>query len=299
MYELVNANKKIKELAEEEYLEIKKVKEFIIFYLQFEELYELVTINFSDFWNYIFEICERQRLYLITDHDELVDPILISNQKLLNILSSFKTYKDHLMHSLSYNFGKESEIFDNCIIVFSNIYDSNLSYRFMDRLRNYIQHFGLPINQITYSYNYVKEDPLEIAYTIPLNIDRDEVLNFDGWSSVKEDIKQFDKYFDIKPFVSGYYNNINAIHSRIRKILKKDYDNSKLVLNDLLIDNLSEDERNHFFNLMTPSMFVCHIEDNEIEEKKYLPYQSIERIDKLIRRNACLQKEGISYSIVK
>ena len=50
---------------------------------------------------------------------------------------------------------------------------------------------------------------------------------------------------------------------------------------------------------MTPSMFVCHIEDNEIEEKKYLPYQSIERIDKLIRRNACLQKEGISYSIVK
>ncbi|TSA25625.1 hypothetical protein D4R71_05020 [bacterium] len=299
MYELINANKTIKNLLKSEYTELKKAGKYITFYLQFEELYELVKVNFLDFWNYIFKICERQRLNLITDYSELIDPIIFSNQKLLNILSSFKTYEDHLKHSISYNFSKTSEIYDNCVKVFSNTYNSNLSYHFMAQLRNHIQHFGLPIKQITYDLDYIKEDPLEFTHTISLKVDRDRLLNDKKMIKIKDDILKFDKYFDIKPFVSEYYNNINVIHSSIRKILKKDYDNSKLILNNLLSNNLSEEDRNHFFSLINPSMFVNHIKDKEVKEKIFLPYQSIERIDKLIRRNACLQKKGLSYSITK
>ena len=51
MYELVNANKKLREVSQKEYKTIIQAKSYILFYLQFEELFELVKANFHDFWN--------------------------------------------------------------------------------------------------------------------------------------------------------------------------------------------------------------------------------------------------------
>jgi len=169
----------------------------------------------------------------------------------------------------------------------------------MSRLRNYIQHFGLPITQITYDSKLINREPIEWIQFVNLMLDRNMLLKYKKWSTVKKEIEELDEYFDIKPFVNNYYNNLNNIHSKMRYILKKKYDESKSLLKNIIKEEFSEQERLRFWSIINPSIFIYQIKGDEIINKVYIPYNVIKRIDKLLKRNICSHKKGISYSIIK
>lgn len=299
MYELVSSRKKVRNIGKEEYEEIIKAKSYVLFYLQFEELYEFVKANFLDFWNYLFKICEKYRLNYISDFSELIDPVLFSNQKLANILSSFRTYQDYLKHNISETLGNESTEFDTFDKILSKIYDSNFSYRFFYRLRNYIQHYGLPIRIISYDGKLMNKEPIEWAQFVNLKIDRDMLLKFKGWSKVKEDIIKLPDFFEIKPLINDYYNSLNIIHSKMRDALLSQYTREKLILENLFFEAVGNINLPNIKNKLSHATFIYHKENDDVLNKEYIPYNVIIRIDNFINKNICSNKKGISYSLIK
>ena len=299
MYELVNGFNKVRNVDLEEYEEFIEAKSYVLFYLQFEELYEFVKVNFIDFWNYLFKICEQYRLYYISDFSELIDPVLFSNQKLANILSSFRTYQDYLKHKISEILGDESTEFNTFDKILSEIYDSNFSYRFFCRLRNYIQHYELPIRMISYDGKLMNEEPIEWAQFVNLKLDRDMLLKFKGWSTVKEEIIKLPDFFEIKPLINDYFNSLNIIHSKMRDVLQIQYTKKKSILENLSFEAANSTNLLNTKNNLIQNIFILYKENNVVLKKEYIPYNVIIRIDNFINRNTCSNKNGISYSLIK
>jgi hypothetical protein len=299
MYELVIGFNKVRNVDLEEYEAFIKAKSYISFYLQFEELYEFVKVNFIDFWNYLFKICEQYRLYYISDFSELIDPVLFSNQKLANILSSFRTYQDYLKHIISETLGDKSTEYKTFEKILVKIYDSNFSYRFFYRLRNYIQHCGLPIKKISYDAKLMNKEPIEWAQFVNLKIDRDMLLKFQGWSTVKKEIIKLPDFFEIKPLINDYFNSLNIIHSKMRDALLTQYTKKKSILENLYFEAVNSTNLSNTKNNLTQHTFIFLKENDVVLNKEYIMYNVIIRIDNFINRNTCSNKKGISYSLIK
>ncbi len=63
--------------------------------------------------------------------------------------------------------------------LFSNIYDKELTYRFLMRLRNYIIHNEMPFSICTIGSNKTN-----------IYIDRRELLKWKKWNTVRKDIEE-------------------------------------------------------------------------------------------------------------
>ena len=84
--------------------------------------------------------------------EDKIDNLILLKYKLLvsvqNMLSSIRGYIDTFEHTLSTSYGKDSEILSNFRKEKNSAYDNSKSYRFIELLRNYVQHRGVPGNNI-------------------------------------------------------------------------------------------------------------------------------------------------------
>jgi hypothetical protein len=120
------------------------------------------------------------------------------NINLLNLMMAARTFLDHMETFIKREFGKESEeihIFDS---LKSEEFDTKFSYKFMYKLRNYVQHCGMP----PLSYSKTKKFDVEQPFaTLTLEFDRDALLaSFDGWGAI------------VKPELQAQENKFNAFN---------------------------------------------------------------------------------------
>lgn len=77
--------------------------------------------------------------------------------RIQNFLSSVRGFIDTFAHTLSRIYGGDSEL---CVIfqkLKTQQYDTFFSYRFVEAYRNYVQHRGMPINFLTFTYENNKK----------------------------------------------------------------------------------------------------------------------------------------------
>ena len=70
------------------------------------------------------------------------------NRRLSNYLSSFRLFLDFSEARLKRRYGKTSTEAQQFKRVCAGVYDTSFAYRFCCKLRNYAQHFGMPIGHI-------------------------------------------------------------------------------------------------------------------------------------------------------
>lgn len=87
----------------------------------------------------------------------------------------------------------------------STFYDDldNFEYRFMSKLRNFISHYGFPLDY------YIEND--QGAFIL---MSKSNLLTFkDGWAKVKRDIEKIDQeYINIVPLLKKHRGNVDAIY---------------------------------------------------------------------------------------
>jgi hypothetical protein len=120
------------------------------------------------------------------------------NINLLNLMMAARTFLDHMETFIKREYGKESEeirLFDS---LKSEEFDTKFSYKFMYKLRNYVQHCGMP----PLSYSKIKTFDVEQPFaTLTLEFDRDALLaSFDGWGTI------------VKPALQAQENKFNAFN---------------------------------------------------------------------------------------
>ncbi|HRN28032.1 MAG TPA: hypothetical protein PL018_07085 [Ignavibacteriaceae bacterium] len=237
MYKLNYYTKKyyeIRELSIHEYDSFVQDRNYIYFYLHIEELYSILKLNIGEFWKYLLELTEYHRLNFVYEFDEYLEPRVIVNQKLSNILTSFKSYEDLLR--------KHFSIYENLIEnkdavinnLFSKTYDEFLGYRFLYRLRNYMQHFNLPIQSVAIRSETVDIPLKMVAFTVEPEFDKLELLKFKKWSTVRPEIEKMKNNIACKPIVDNFHTAINTLHGGLRKIFFPKYDEVKIRIENIL-----------------------------------------------------------------
>ncbi|MDR3628065.1 MAG: hypothetical protein P4L45_14575 [Ignavibacteriaceae bacterium] len=288
-----------KTITEPEYQQYVGSIKYVLFYHKFQELFELVKINVFEFWSYLNDVSEKHRLnFIFADYNDVVDPILFTNQKISNILSSFKTFEDHLKHQLSLLFGSDNKILEGYNKGDKAMYDKYFGYRLFKRLRNYTQHYGLPIRTISFSRRgQSKNCKLEIYSVSPL-MNKKELLQYKGWSSLKDEINNLADSIDIREYVNEFFHAFKLIFKEVQEILSTKYIISKAKLDQLYNECLihSADDIDKYKAL---SLAVYIKANSDDKDKLMLPKDTINRIDRFELRNISNSniKDSVSFSL--
>jgi hypothetical protein len=145
------------------------------------------------------------------------------SSKLKNLLTTCRLYMDQIPHNIN-SIYKEGVGFSHITKGKMNEeYDSSLSYRVLEALRNFVQHRGLPIDGL--EYKMIRLDPaspfLKYVVTPTLNISRlKEEKKFKR--AVLKDLAELGHTIDIKFLVREYLDSIGRIHLSIRDLVADD-----------------------------------------------------------------------------
>ena len=141
-------------LDEETIKKIDEAEEYLYFFDRDFRLLQCVLDNHESFQlelkNQLMQGAYNSDLVASVDLSKYVR---IIDKWLLNILSSFKALLDHLETRITRNYGKDSKEYDQLKSAYSYEFDNVFSYAFSYKLRNYIQHCGMP--KITFNINTI------------------------------------------------------------------------------------------------------------------------------------------------
>lgn len=144
--------------------------------------------------------------------------IRIIDKWLLNILSSFKAMIEHLETRIKRNYGNSSKEYKLLKSLLSYEYDNEFSYAFSYKLRNYIQHCGMP--KVVFNISQNMENPNEIQLSLELDLHRDELLNsYDSWTTVKERLMQQEEKLCLLNILEELMSSLIRIFIGIKELI--------------------------------------------------------------------------------
>lgn len=220
------------EITKQKYDQIKKNKEKLLEALYIEEKFDFILKNYEEYESELLTIALKAALYDNYKWDNLVNDIHIMGRRVTNLLSVCRLYFDQTSNSLSKLYGKKSDEYQLFQESRHCEYDSNLAYRVMEELRNYIQHNNLPIHKLLYSRRN-KDNKLLNSTAIYMEVDK---LKSDNKikKQVLLELETKDDYVDIRPYTKRYISLIAKIHYKLNEKLKNDLENCEKAYRDTI-----------------------------------------------------------------
>lgn len=185
------------ELSHSEYEQYKQAVGRLGIFMRDQELIIMVRKNYEDFVNLLIP-------YSIEYTKGSAPPLLPMerlsfeiNTRILNFLSSVRTFLDHSETYLKRRYDKDPERFKKFKEACSNAYDNNFSYKFIYHLRNYAQHCGMPVSRLQFNKKTVDRQTLRIGSSIVILCDRDELLANHDWKKATAQLREQPKEIPI------------------------------------------------------------------------------------------------------
>lgn len=131
-----------------------------------------------------------------------------ANKLILAFLGAVKTFQDHGATTISRRYGSESSELELFKALMSEKFDSEFSYRFFCKLRNYTQHCGMPPLGFSVSHDF--PGSIEILFSL----DRQVLLKeYDGWGAiVKRDLQSSNELIYVLPELEKYMKSVMDIY---------------------------------------------------------------------------------------
>jgi len=197
----------------EELHSVRRLRDFVE--LNDEELIEMLNSALQ-------ELLKKSVSWVGVKRKDTEHVFLNLNRLLLNYLSSIRTFIDHSNAFVVKKFGENSEQHLELKSIFSFFYDNSFAYRFFYKLRNYSQHIGIPVDSLSFTTNYDREEN-KIHGNLSVKFDRNKLLkNYNSWGTVKYDLKELDEEFDVTPLIFEMTHNIKEIERNIEIIQKEE-----------------------------------------------------------------------------
>lgn len=158
---------------------------FAYFYHVCKSVTVMAMESGTDFLSFSKQMKDTQNSY---DDGELDALLTTGNKLLINYLSFIKMFVDVISNSISKRDASKLAEFQE---LNRKMYDRFFGYRFLTRLRNYVVHYDIPLSSVS-SY---------AADGIDLLCIRNNLLNYDGWSTLKVEICQLPEAFSVQPYI--------------------------------------------------------------------------------------------------
>jgi hypothetical protein len=182
-----------------------------------EEKYEGVIENYIEWETAISQLTLREMVSWTIGNIEAQNARKLTARKLLNLLASTRLYIDSIPKHAKSILQSDEAALKQIKDAPSAQYDSRLSYRVMEALRNYAQHSALPIHGVTTHAKWHRDtEPHTMSFAVWPRIDPEQLAaDGDFKKAVLKEISELEK-IELKPMVREYIEGISAVHNIFR-----------------------------------------------------------------------------------
>jgi hypothetical protein len=209
----------IRILEDSEYQEYKNAVGCLTDFSSDQQLYAITLLNYNDLLKLISVYSNAwDKNPKMVDFHFLEEMTLNINRHIINYLFSVRMFLDHTAFKLKRVHSDGSVKFATFKKATNFEYENNFSYRFLYKLRNYSQHCGLPLGEL--SMKSVEEPTCSgnIRNTLVINFNREILLNYDGWNNqVEEELRHLPERFDIIPHILKFKKSLDEINLSLIK----------------------------------------------------------------------------------
>ena len=176
---------------------------------------------------------EALRKYVAPERGEDLDKLLREAKRLIhNFLSSAKTLVDHTRVIVDRLYPEEHEFRAEYQNRITEKLANNTLQKFIQRFRNYTQHYALPISGLQIQF---QGEPESLNST--LKVDVEVLKKWNGWGSSRAYLESFSEGLPIIALASGYYLLIQDFYmwlsERQEELHKDDFDNLEKMKKDI------------------------------------------------------------------
>jgi len=213
------------ELTETSFDDICRARETCLLAVELEEKINLLIDNYYEWEVDLLKLAEAKRVWPEREHITAMQERLLLDRRIVNLLTACRLYLDHSSHALSHLFGKNSSELAAASKRTHEAYDDIFGYRFMEELRNYVQHRGLLVHSITYWTSLVTQDAKDsLQFTIAPTV---ELASLEGDGkfkpSILEEAKSLGKTIDLRQTVREYVAAIWSLHMALRTVIDQTF----------------------------------------------------------------------------
>lgn len=224
------------ELKENEFKQILDARDNLFAVLFLEEKFDLISENYYEYETELLSIASRKMISHNDNYFSMSNERNTVGRRIINLMTTCRMYLDSINHHLSLLYAKDIGKLNLIENEKSNQYDNCFGYRVIEALRNHVQHKGIPIHNINFSYKriYTGNESMLSHVAIPL-INASALEEDSGFKkSVLKELKtiMIEDEIDIRPLIRDYVESIWKIHTLARKMISPDFDIWKNIINN-------------------------------------------------------------------
>jgi len=221
------------EITAEEYAEFETARNILLNALAIEEKYEIVIRSYIDFERQILDTITIHMVRMTLGYIDFFEERLGLNIRLLNLLTACRLYVDQLNQNVRECIPNVSDSKEIVRKFLSKEYDRNKEYRFMEALRNYAQHQGIPVHwtQGCSRWTSLEGDGL-MEYSIEIASLRSN-LEKDG-EFKKEILEEMDEKVDLKEATRSYIESLSNVHESVRTTIAESVTSARKLIEGAL-----------------------------------------------------------------
>jgi hypothetical protein len=219
------------DITEARYLEYDNARVVLLNCLAIEEKYEIVISNYLGLEKEMLDAAISHMVRAHPDYPDFFQFRLGLNTRLVNLLTATRLYTDQLARNVSACLPGDEKVEDAVKALFSKEYDGHWEYRFMEALRNFVQHRGMPVHwtQMRGKRTSFEEDGL-----LEFSVEMAAVRSFfeeDGEfkKSVLDDMRE---KVDLKSATRCYIECISNVHCAVREMVRHSASASRELIED-------------------------------------------------------------------
>lgn len=199
--------------------DVESAKNVCLFALGFEEKFQLVVDNYIEWETELLKQAQSSILWQTNRFESLQHSLLLA-RRLVNVLTGFRLYLDQTDHALSKVFGNPSEELQAIKEFKKKLYDKHFGYRFLEALRNHVQHCELPVEIVTFNQKLVDRDKTaQIQFSvIPQASLKALAENNDFKKSILIELEDGPENIDLRPPVREYVSCLASLHKELGRV---------------------------------------------------------------------------------
>lgn len=159
------------------------------------------------------------------------------DRRIMNLLTTAIAYSDSVEQHLNRMFSRDIEKVNPAMAGYSAQYDSRIGYRTMCKLRNFIQHQGLPVHGTAYHSQWIERDGVRKAVmrnTVDPYLSPDELRDGKFNRTILAELEAIGDKIDLKSMVRDYIEGLSIAHGGVRQHISALTDSSLVVLEEAI-----------------------------------------------------------------
>lgn len=209
------------EITSDEYQALETAHVVLANAFAIEEKYEIVVSNYLDLEKEILNGAADSMVRRTIDYSGFFGIRSKLNVRIVNLLTSAKLYKDQMPQHVTRCLKADDAAKEKVERYYSEEYDSSFEFRFMEALRNHVQHRGIAAHFLSQSGRTTSEgEDSQLEYTL-------EVAALNSYLRDDEKFKktvltEMPEKVDLVKASRSYVGSLSAINEEVRKMIKQE-----------------------------------------------------------------------------